>query len=143
MSDAATLPAIGARPSASLPAPDETGSIEARRFNFYYDQKQALFDLDLTIPRRSVTAFIGPSGCGKSTFLRSINRMNETIPGTRKTGNILLDGEDIYDELSDVVTLHLKQEKAYQDLLELSAKEKDQATERDKLLRRQSELRAP
>ena len=105
MSDAAILPSIGERPSASLPVPDETGSIEARRFNFYYDQKQALFDLDLTIPRRSVTAFIGPSGCGKSTFLRSINRMNETIPGTRKTGDILLDGEDIYDERSDVVTL--------------------------------------
>jgi phosphate transport system ATP-binding protein len=64
-----------------------------------------LHTIDLTIPPRSVTAFIGPSGCGKSTFLRSINRMNETIPGTKHDGEIVLSGMDIYDSSVDPVNL--------------------------------------
>ena len=100
MTDVMALPA-----PAVVPLDPGTGCIEARAFSFWYGEKQALFDIDLELPKRAVTAFIGPSGCGKSTFLRSINRMNETIPGTRKTGDILLDAEDIYDARTDVVGL--------------------------------------
>lgn len=81
------------------------GSIEAKRFSFFYGTKQALFDVSLTIPPNSITALIGPSGCGKSTFLRSINRMNDTIPGARHTGSILLDGADVYAAGTDVAGL--------------------------------------
>src|SRR5947209_6286244 len=72
---------------------------------FWYGPKQALWDVTLTIPERSVTALIGPSGCGKSTFLRSLNRMNDLIEGTRHTGDILLDGVDIYDRGVNLVDL--------------------------------------
>jgi ABC-type cobalamin/Fe3+-siderophores transport system ATPase subunit len=63
----------------------------------FYGDKQALFDVNLDIRKNSVTALIGPSGCGKSTFLRCLNRMNDTIDICRVTGDITLDGEDIYD----------------------------------------------
>ncbi len=92
-------------PASRLPSPDSTGTIEARRFSFWYGEKQALHSIDLTMPARSVTAFIGPSGCGKSTFLRSINRMNALIPGTRHEGSIHLDGEELYGRAMDVVQL--------------------------------------
>ena len=81
------------------------GSISAESFSFWYGEKQALHEINLHIPSRSVMAFIGPSGCGKSTLLRSINRLNEVIPGTRHAGHMRLDGEDIYRPGSDVVTL--------------------------------------
>jgi phosphate transport system ATP-binding protein len=80
-------------------------AVEARKFSFWYDQKQALFDIDLAIPSKAITAFIGPSGCGKSTFLRSINRMNETILGVRREGEMLLNGDDVYAPGTDVVDL--------------------------------------
>ncbi len=79
--------------------------IEAHNFNFYYAAKQALFDINLSIPERRVTAFIGPSGCGKSTFLRSMNRMNDLIDGTRTEGHMKIDGVDVYSKDVDVVTL--------------------------------------
>ena len=79
--------------------------IEVQSLNFYYDQKQALKNITLPIKRRQITALIGPSGCGKSTFLRCLNRMNDTIPGARAEGKILLDEQDIYDPKMDVVTL--------------------------------------
>jgi phosphate transport system ATP-binding protein len=82
-----------------------TGTIEASGFSFFYGRKQALFDVSLAIEPRSITALIGPSGCGKSTFLRSINRMNDTIPGTRQEGAMLLDGTDVYARGTDVVAL--------------------------------------
>jgi len=82
-----------------------TGSIVARQFSFWYGAKQALYDIDLVIPPRSVTALIGPSGCGKSTFLRSINRLNALLPGVRHAGRIELDGADVYDRRVDVVSL--------------------------------------
>ncbi|CAN5836663.1 phosphate ABC transporter ATP-binding protein PstB [soil metagenome] len=82
-----------------------TGTIDVEKFNFWYGCTQALFDIDLAIAPREVTALIGPSGCGKSTFLRSINRLNELIPGARRTGEIRLDGENIYQKRVDVVTL--------------------------------------
>ena len=77
--------------------------IQVKQLNFYYGPQQALDNLHLDIPANQITAFIGPSGCGKSTFLRCLNRMNETILGTRIEGTILLDGEDIYAPEVDVV----------------------------------------
>ncbi|WP_437187083.1 phosphate ABC transporter ATP-binding protein PstB [Planctomicrobium sp. SH668] len=79
--------------------------IEARQLCFYYGDSQALYDISLTIPDRSVTALIGPSGCGKSTFLRTLNRMNDIVEGTRHTGEVLLEGQDIYSPDVDVVSL--------------------------------------
>nr|WP_315851234.1 phosphate ABC transporter ATP-binding protein PstB [Planctomicrobium piriforme] len=79
--------------------------IESRSLCFYYGDAQALHDISMVIPERAVTALIGPSGCGKSTFLRTLNRMNDIIEGTRHTGEILLDGQDIYDSDVDVVAL--------------------------------------
>ncbi|MGO2140974.1 MAG: phosphate ABC transporter ATP-binding protein PstB [Leucobacter sp.] len=70
--------------------------IEVRDLNVYYSKFLAVEDVSLTIEPRSVTAFIGPSGCGKSTFLRTLNRMHETIPGARVEGEVLLDSEDLY-----------------------------------------------
>ncbi len=81
------------------------GSISAEKFSFWYGEKQALHEITLDIPPRSVMAFIGPSGCGKSTLLRSMNRLNEIIVGTRREGSLRLDGEDIYDPGRDVVAL--------------------------------------
>jgi phosphate transport system ATP-binding protein len=76
--------------------------------NFYYGPTKALSNITLDILPRKVTALIGPSGCGKSTFLRCLNRMNDTINGTRVEGKILLDGKNIYAEDMDVVTLRQK-----------------------------------
>ncbi len=73
--------------------------------NFYYGPSRALSNINLDIQPRKVTALIGPSGCGKSTFLRCLNRMNDTIPGTRVEGKILLDGKDIYAVDMDIVDL--------------------------------------
>lgn len=81
------------------------GSIEAKTFSFWYGKKQALFDIDLTIPPRTITALIGPSGCGKSTFLRAINRLNDLIPGVKHSGALELDGDDVYRRGGDVVAL--------------------------------------
>ncbi|MFO7538601.1 MAG: phosphate ABC transporter ATP-binding protein PstB [Chloroflexota bacterium] len=79
--------------------------IEVRHFSFFYGSFQALIDLNLEIRERQITALIGPSGCGKSTFLRSLNRMNDTIPDSRAEGQALLDGQDIYAPEVDVVDL--------------------------------------
>ena len=81
------------------------GTIQVNHLNFYYGQKLALNDVSIDIPERRITALIGPSGCGKSTFLRCLNRMNDTILGTRVKGEVLLDGEDIYAPRTDVVDL--------------------------------------
>ena len=75
------------------------------QLSFYYGPKRALTDVSIGIPDRQITALIGPSGCGKSTFLRCLNRMNDTIPGTRAGGRVLLDDEDIYALGTDVVGL--------------------------------------
>lgn len=79
--------------------------IEAHDFSFYYGDFQALRGINVAIRRNQVTALIGPSGCGKSTFLRSLNRMNDTIKNTRVEGKVLLDGENIYDPSVDVTEL--------------------------------------
>lgn len=82
--------------------------VSAKDVNVYYGEKHALKGVSLDILEKSVTAFIGPSGCGKSTFLRCLNRMNDTIEGCRVTGDIRLDGEDIYDPRLDVVELRAR-----------------------------------
>jgi phosphate transport system ATP-binding protein len=79
--------------------------IRVQELNFHYGDYLALRDLAIEIYERQITALIGPSGCGKSTFLRCLNRMNDTIPGTRLSGQVLLDGEDIYGPDRDVVAL--------------------------------------
>ncbi|WP_373688825.1 phosphate ABC transporter ATP-binding protein PstB [Brevibacillus daliensis] len=73
-----------------------TAMIEAEDLSVYYGEKHAVRHINMEIKRNAVTAFIGPSGCGKSTFLRTINRMNDEISGCRVTGNLYLDGIDIY-----------------------------------------------
>ena len=98
-------PEAAGRSRASSPSAEHPGAIVARKFSFWYGPKQALHEIDVTIQPRSITALIGPSGCGKSTFLRSINRLNELIPGIRREGSIELDGADVYDSSVDVVAL--------------------------------------
>ncbi|MGE0754341.1 MAG: phosphate ABC transporter ATP-binding protein PstB [Alphaproteobacteria bacterium] len=82
-----------------------TNKISTQALSVYYGGKQALFEIDIDIPEKQVTALIGPSGCGKSTFLRCLNRMNDTIENCRVTGHIMVDGEDINDRGQDVVSL--------------------------------------
>jgi phosphate transport system ATP-binding protein len=79
--------------------------ILVERLNFFYGAKQALADISVQLRAHVVTAFIGPSGCGKSTFLRTLNRMNDTIPGTRAEGTVEIDGKNIYSGGTDVVAL--------------------------------------
>ncbi|MBE9474798.1 MAG: phosphate ABC transporter ATP-binding protein [Chloroflexi bacterium] len=84
---------------------DNQLSFQVSNLDFFYGSFQALIDININIKSRSVTALIGPSGCGKSTFLRCLNRMNDTIPGVRVEGKILLDGEDIYAPDVDLTDL--------------------------------------
>ena len=79
--------------------------IHVEGLDFYYGEFQALKQINLEVARNQITALIGPSGCGKSTFLRVLNRMNDTISGTRVVGDVLLDGEDVYAPSVDVVDL--------------------------------------
>ncbi len=97
-------PAVSEKPG----SPELATKIETRDLNFFYGPMQALFGISIKIAERSVTALIGPSGCGKSTFLRTINRMNDIIEGTRITGTVYLDNESIYDPQVDVVELRKK-----------------------------------
>ena len=89
-------------------APTGAMKVCAKDVDFFYGEKQALFDVSLDIADNAVTALIGPSGCGKSTFLRCINRMNDTIVGTKVIGRIEIDGEDIYDKNLDPVLLRAR-----------------------------------
>jgi len=82
--------------------------VAVRNLNFYYGDSQALYDISIDIPAQQVTALIGPSGCGKSTFLRTLNRMNDTIDGTIVEGEVMVDGQDIYHNGTDVVKLRKK-----------------------------------
>ena len=104
-----------ARESARLPAPPVTpvtpvtpsvaAKIDVSGMNFYYGANRVLDQITVKVMPNQVTALIGPSGCGKSTFLRSLNRMNDIIPGTRVEGRVLIDGRDIYAPSVDVVAL--------------------------------------
>jgi phosphate transport system ATP-binding protein len=89
------------------PAADRPGpcKVVVKDLNFYYGTNRALENISIDIPANLVTAFIGPSGCGKSTFLRTLNRMNDIVQGTRVEGQVLIDGEDIYHGAMDVVAL--------------------------------------
>jgi phosphate transport system ATP-binding protein len=93
---------IGREP---LNEPGVRSKFQIRNLSFWYGEKQALWDISLTIPERSVMALIGPSGCGKSTFLRCLNRMNDLIEGTRHAGDVLLDGKDIFERSGNLVDL--------------------------------------
>lgn len=90
---------------APVPATPAISKFETRGMGFFYGAHQALYDISLKIPEKSVMALIGPSGCGKSTFLRALNRMNDIIEGVRMIGDVLLDGQDIYAPDVDVVQL--------------------------------------
>jgi phosphate transport system ATP-binding protein len=89
----------------SVEAATGTPKIDVQSLNFYYGAKRALEDISLHIYPNVVTAFIGPSGCGKSTFIRTLNRMNDVIPGTRVDGKVLIEARDIYAPGVDVVQL--------------------------------------
>ena len=82
--------------------------IEAKNLDLYYGEKHALKNVNLDIKTNKITAFIGPSGCGKSTFLKSLNRMNDCVKGIKITGDVKLDGEDIYDSRVDTTILRKK-----------------------------------
>jgi phosphate transport system ATP-binding protein len=94
--DSGTLAGTG---SSSLRSPEKHSvKIRVKKLNFFYGDTQALKDINLGVRERAVTALIGPSGCGKSTFLRTLNRMNDMIPGVRVNGKVTIDGIDIYGE---------------------------------------------
>src|SRR5215510_1998441 len=86
----------------------ETLKINVEHLSFFYGEKRALEDISIKIQPNVVTAFIGPSGCGKSTFLRTLNRMNDIIPGAHVEGRVCIDGEDIYRTGVDVVAVRRK-----------------------------------
>jgi len=109
-------------PAANLPAPrqrrvevrdpnrsgtlrGDTAYIRIQDYSFFYGPTQVLFDVSMEVPEKHITALIGPSGCGKSTLLRNINRMNDLIPGIRHTGDILVNGQSVYDPLLEVISL--------------------------------------
>src|SRR6266568_1617024 len=92
-------------PPASVTQAGRPCKIAVRDLNFFYGTKPALENIRIDIPEHLVTAFIGPSGCGKSTFLRTLNRMNDIIAGTRVEGSVTIDGQDIYRGSTDVVAL--------------------------------------
>jgi phosphate transport system ATP-binding protein len=100
------LNAVAIEPGAPVGA--KLPKFEAKHLDFFYGQNRALKDINLTLPDRSITAFIGPSGCGKSTLLRVFNRMYALYPGHRATGEVLLDGEDILAPTVDLSSLRFK-----------------------------------
>ena len=86
----------------------ENTKISIHKLNLYYGQNHALKDIDMDIKSNAITAFIGPSGCGKSTFLKTLNRMNDLVDGVKIEGEVLLDGENIYDGKVDTTLLRKK-----------------------------------
>jgi len=97
--------ALGQRTAPPPAADAKKDFIRVENFDFYYGSKQALYDINMHVPERHVTAFIGPSGCGKSTLLRNFNRMNELIDGTHHKGSIIINERDIYDPKVEVIAL--------------------------------------
>ncbi len=100
-----TLSGLTSRSAPQTPNQEHPVKIDVTGMNFYYGPKRALDGISIRMQANLVTAFIGPSGCGKSTFLRTLNRMNDIIPGTRVEGTVLVDGQDIYRSGVDVVQL--------------------------------------
>lgn len=105
LSKSPAIPKVQVAEGVSAINKDAGIKIDVQDADFYYGPKQALYQISLPIYEKQVTALIGPSGCGKTTFLRTINRMNDLIPGTRTVGKALMDGENIYDRSIDVVQL--------------------------------------
>src|ERR1700736_3078793 len=106
---APAVPGHAPKPGAQRhPEQQAAPKIIVRNMDFFYGRTQALHEISLDIPERIVMAFIGPSGCGKSTFLRTLNRMNDTIPGTRVVGQVEIDGRNVYAPDTDVVDLRRK-----------------------------------
>ncbi len=102
----APAPAVPARAATpGQPGPPDGGALRAEAYSFWYGPRQVLFDISLTVAPRGVTALIGPSGCGKSTFLRSLNRLQELLPDTRYTGDIVFGGGSIFARGVDPVDL--------------------------------------
>ncbi|MFI5178657.1 MAG: phosphate ABC transporter ATP-binding protein PstB [Vicinamibacterales bacterium] len=106
--------AVTVRPATPRVTPPEASTtpaeltpvkVDVEQLNFFYGQKRALTDISIEMRSNVVTAFIGPSGCGKSTFLRTLNRMNDIIPGARVTGRVRIDAEDVYGPATDIVAL--------------------------------------
>ncbi|MFW8565028.1 phosphate ABC transporter ATP-binding protein PstB [Orrella sp. 11846] len=97
-----SIDALHAQPTTS------TIKIRTKDVDVFYDNRPAIKGVSLDLYKNEIVAFIGPSGCGKSTFLRTLNRMNDTIPGCRVEGGVYLDGEDIYDDKIDVVMLRAR-----------------------------------
>ena len=97
-------------PRSPGPKPGQGGApaVDVRDFSFAYGNRQVLRNLEFSIERKAVTAIIGPSGCGKSTFLRSINRLNDLIPGVRHEGDILVEGTSVFSASTDLVALRQK-----------------------------------
>ena len=109
LQDPPTVARPGAEPVVPASPPQSTPTvrpkIDVAGMNFYYGDNRVLQDVTVKMLPNQVTALIGPSGCGKSTFLRSLNRMNDIIPGTRVEGSVCIDGRDIYASSVDVVDL--------------------------------------
>ena len=101
----AAVPKVTVAETATRVNEDAGVKIDVRHTNFWYGSKQALYDVSIPIREKQVTALIGPSGCGKTTFLRTLNRMNDLIPGTRTEGEAMLDDSNIFDKSLDVVSL--------------------------------------
>jgi len=95
--------AIGHQTVRREPVPAEEAVVQVRNLNLYYGKHQALYDVSINFPRNKITAIIGPSGCGKSTLLRSLNRMNDLVPGVRLEGQVIYEGINIYDPQVDPV----------------------------------------
>jgi phosphate transport system ATP-binding protein len=98
-------PTFSARKAAGEPTKSSGTAVEVRDFDFWYGPRHVLRSLNFSIPRKAVTAIIGPSGCGKSTFLRSINRLNDLIPGIRHAGDIMVEGISVFGPNTDLVSL--------------------------------------
>jgi phosphate transport system ATP-binding protein len=110
MTDPASREPTRVTSSAALMEPNTTREpnpqfIQVKDYNFFYGKSQALHGINLEIPERQVTAFIGPSGCGKSTLLRNFNRMNDLVDGVRHTGDIVVNGQSLYDPNLEVIAL--------------------------------------
>src|SRR5215475_3606459 len=106
----ATLPQLRRHPPLTASPPTERAAesvakIDVSSLDFYYGPRRVLEAINVKVRPHEVTALIGPSGCGKSTFLRSLNRMNDIVPGARVEGTIAIDGQDIYASSVDVVDL--------------------------------------
>ena len=102
---APSVPVTAAEPRPGAARPDAASAVNVRDFTFAYGRREVISGLSLSVPVRSVTAIIGPSGCGKSTFLRSINRLNDLVPGARYGGDIMVDGRSVFASDTDLVAL--------------------------------------